>query len=69
MSRSSLLTSIPVCWVVLLGLAVASQAAPPRFLPLGDLAGGTFFSQAADVSADGAKVVGTSKSGDHGRLR
>ena len=38
MSRSSLLTSIPVCWVVLLGLAVASQAAPNRAngsLPVG----------------------------------
>jgi uncharacterized membrane protein len=62
MSRKDLLTAIPAFVTAFLGLVTASHAAPPKFLPLGDLAGGEVFSQARDVSADGSKVVGLSKS-------
>ena len=47
---------------VLAGLLVSSQALATSFLPLGDLPGGGFFSQAFGVSADGSTVVGGSNS-------
>ena len=50
-------------FAVILGVSSAADAAPPRFIALGDLSGGDTFSVARDVSADGSKVVGLSKSG------
>ena len=58
----------PLSRGLLLGLCaallVASSAAAedPVFTPLGDLPGGVFQSSARDVSADGAVVVGASRS-------
>lgn len=40
----------------------AATAAPPRFIPLGDLPGGDFYSYASAVSDDGLTVVGNSMS-------
>lgn len=45
--------------VVAVGVHATADAAS-RFVPLGDLPGGTFHSIAGDVSADGSVVVGTS---------
>ena len=49
-----------VLTVVLSLLLVASSASAASFTPLGDLAGGNFFSAAYGVSWDGSTVVGES---------
>lgn len=42
--------------------ATNTTADPPSFTPLGDLPGGTFYSGAGAISADGSTIVGTSVS-------
>ena len=54
---------------MLLGAAVpmtSSEAA--EFIPLGDLPGGTTFSMATDLSADGSTVLGQSDSAEGTQL-
>ena len=50
------------CLISLAWLASSSAGADPLFTGLGDLPGGSFFSTAQDVSADGLVVVGFSSS-------
>ena len=55
-------------FTAMVGFADSVVAAPPRFVALGNLSGGPSveaFSVASDVSADGTKVVGLSKSATH----
>src|SRR4029079_10603321 len=47
---------------MLLALSCFEAQAQMTFTPLGDLPGGTFFSEATAVSADGLVVVGVSNS-------
>jgi probable HAF family extracellular repeat protein len=52
------LTSTPVVVLAILSLTTPGLAQAASFTPLGDLAGGSFQSQAIGVSADGSVVVG-----------
>ena len=50
-------------WAALLWATAAVPGTAAEFIPIGDLPGGEFFSQATAISADGNVLVGESDSG------
>ncbi len=52
-----------------LAISQSARAQQPFFMGLGDLAGGDFWSQPWDISADGSFVVGVSRTVDGSSAR